>query len=48
VLGTMLATMDQTIVATALPAIVAELRGFAHLARVVTAYLLPSAIRETR
>jgi hypothetical protein len=46
--GMMPATMDQTIVATALPAIVAEPRGFAHLLRVVTAHPLTSPIRETR
>ncbi|HXJ78979.1 MAG TPA: MDR family MFS transporter [Candidatus Methylomirabilis sp.] len=44
VLGMMLAALDQTIVATALPAIVADLHGFAHLSWVVTAYLLASTI----
>ena len=44
VLGMMLAALDQTIVATALPAIVAELHGFTHLSWVVTAYLLTSTI----
>ena len=44
VLGMMLAALDQTIVATALPAIVADLHGFAHLSWVVTAYLLTSTI----
>jgi len=36
----LLAALDGTIVATALPTIVAELGGLAHLAWVVTAYLL--------
>ena len=36
----LLAALDATIVATALPTIVAELGGLAHLAWVVTAYLL--------
>jgi len=44
VLGMMLAALDQTIVATALPAIVADLHGFEHLSWVVTAYLLTSTI----
>ena len=44
VLGMVLAALDQTIVATALPAIVAELHGFSHLSWVVTAYLLTSTI----
>src|SRR5215469_16325645 len=44
VLGMMLAALDQTIVATALPAIVADLHGFSHLSWVVTAYLLTSTI----
>ena len=35
VLGMMLAALDQTIVATALPAIVADLHGFEHLSWVV-------------
>jgi len=43
-LGMVLAALDQTIVATALPAIVAELHGFNHLSWVVTAYLLTSTI----
>lgn len=43
-LGMVLAALDQTIVATALPAIVADLHGFAHLSWVVTAYLLTSTI----
>jgi MFS family permease len=36
----LLAALDGTIVATALPTIVAELGGLAHLAWVVSAYLL--------
>jgi EmrB/QacA subfamily drug resistance transporter len=38
----LLASLDQTIVGTALPRIVAELRGFDHYAWVATAYLLAS------
>ncbi|HLJ65488.1 MAG TPA: MFS transporter, partial [Stellaceae bacterium] len=41
-LGLMLAALDQTIVATALPAMVRELGGTQHLSWVVTAYLLTS------
>lgn len=40
----LLAALDQTIVATALPTIVGELGGLAHLSWVVTAYLLASTI----
>ena len=43
-LGLFLAALDQTIVATALPTIVAELHGFEHLSWVVTAYLLTSTV----
>lgn len=39
-LGLLLAALDQTIVATALPTIVNELGGLNHLSWVVTAYLL--------
>ncbi|RXS70319.1 MFS transporter [Streptomyces sp. TM32] len=39
-LGMLLAALDQTIVATALPTIVSELGGLDHLSWVVTAYLL--------
>ncbi|REE96353.1 MFS transporter [Thermomonospora umbrina] len=39
-LGMLLAALDQTIVATALPTIVSDLRGADHLSWVVTAYLL--------
>ncbi|WP_171112126.1 MULTISPECIES: MFS transporter [Streptomyces] len=41
-LGMVLAALDQTIVATALPTIVSELGGLQHLSWVVTAYLLAS------
>src|SRR5215471_20064677 len=38
----LLAALDQTIVGTAMPRIVAELQGFQHYAWVTTAYLLTS------
>ncbi|MFH8679524.1 DHA2 family efflux MFS transporter permease subunit [Streptomyces lydicus] len=41
-LGLLIAALDQTIVATALPTIVSELGGLNHLSWVVTAYLLAS------
>ncbi len=41
-LGMLLAALDQTIVATALPTIVGDLSGLSHLSWVVTAYLLTS------
>ncbi len=41
-LGMLLAALDQTIVATALPTIVGDLHGGSHLSWVVTAYLLAS------
>ncbi|MFI1335931.1 DHA2 family efflux MFS transporter permease subunit [Streptomyces sp. NPDC020845] len=41
-LGLLLAALDQTIVATALPTIVSDLGGLSHLSWVVTAYLLAS------
>jgi EmrB/QacA subfamily drug resistance transporter len=40
----LLASLDQTIVSTALPTIVGDLGGVAHLSWVVTAYLLASTI----
>ena len=40
----LLAALDQTIVATALPTIVGELGGLQHLSWVVTAYLLASTV----
>ncbi len=42
--GMLLAALDQTIVATALPRIVSELHGLKDLSWVVTAYLLTSTI----
>jgi EmrB/QacA subfamily drug resistance transporter len=42
--GMLLAALDQTIVATALPRIVSELHGLKELSWVVTAYLLTSTI----
>jgi EmrB/QacA subfamily drug resistance transporter len=39
-LGMLLAALDQTVVATALPTIVSELGGMNHLSWVVTAYML--------
>jgi len=42
--GMMLAALDQTIVATALPRIVGELHGLKDLSWVVTAYLLTSTV----
>ncbi|WP_438272661.1 DHA2 family efflux MFS transporter permease subunit [Streptomyces uncialis] len=41
-LGMLLASLDQTIVSTALPTIVSDLGGLDHLSWVVTAYLLAS------
>ncbi|MFG2296911.1 MFS transporter [Streptomyces sp. NPDC048603] len=41
-LGLLIAALDQTIVSTALPTIVSDLGGMAHLSWVVTAYLLAS------
>jgi EmrB/QacA subfamily drug resistance transporter len=43
-LGMLLAALDQTIVATALPTIVADLGGLDQIAWVVTAYLLTAAV----
>src|SRR5438128_5881330 len=42
--GLLVAALDQTIVATALPTIVGDLGGLGHLSWVVTAYLLTSTI----
>lgn len=42
--GMLLAALDQTVVATALPTIVGELGGLEHLSWVVTAYLLTSTV----
>lgn len=44
VLGMLLAALDQTIVATALPTMVADLGGAGHQSWVVTSYLLASTI----
>ncbi len=41
-LGMLLASLDQTIVSTALPTIVGELGGLQHLSWIITAYLLTS------
>jgi len=43
-LGMFLAALDQTIVATALPTVVADLGGAGHQAWVITSYLLASTI----
>src|SRR5437660_10769051 len=40
----LLASLDQTIVATALPTIVGDLGGLSHLSWVVTSYLLASTV----
>ncbi|MCX5197045.1 DHA2 family efflux MFS transporter permease subunit [Streptomyces sp. NBC_00249] len=41
-LGLLISSLDQTIVSTALPTIVSDLGGMAHLSWVVTAYMLAS------
>jgi EmrB/QacA subfamily drug resistance transporter len=43
-LGVLLASLDQTVVATALPTIVGDLGGLNHLSWVVTSYLLASTV----
>ena len=43
-LGMLLAALDQTVVATALPTIVGDLGGASHIAWIVTAYLLASTV----
>src|ERR1700746_653960 len=43
-LGMLLAALDQTIVATALPTIAGELHGLSPLSWVITAYLLASTV----
>jgi EmrB/QacA subfamily drug resistance transporter len=42
--GMLLAALDQTIVSTALPTIVGDLKGGSHIAWVVTAYLLATTV----
>ncbi|HEX7160575.1 MAG TPA: MDR family MFS transporter [Trebonia sp.] len=42
--GMLLAALDQTIVSTALPTIVGDLQGGAHIAWVITAYLLATTV----
>jgi EmrB/QacA subfamily drug resistance transporter len=44
ILVVLIAALDQTIVSTALPTIVGDLGGLAHLSWVVTAYLLASTV----
>jgi EmrB/QacA subfamily drug resistance transporter len=44
ILAMFLSALDQTIVATAMPKIIAELGGFAHYTWVTTAYLITSTI----
>jgi len=43
-LGMLLAALDQTIVGTAMPRVIAELNGLEHYAWVFTAYLLASTV----
>lgn len=43
-LAMLLAALDQTIVATAMPRIVTDLKGLEHLSWVITAYLLASTV----
>src|SRR6202451_3917552 len=43
-LAILLAALDQTIVATALPTIVGDLGGLSHLSWVITAYLLATTV----
>ena len=42
--GTLIAALDQNIVATALPNMVSDLGGLSHISWVVTAYLLASTL----
>lgn len=44
ILSMMLASLDQTIVATAMPKIATELNGLSHLSWVFTAYMLSSTV----
>jgi EmrB/QacA subfamily drug resistance transporter len=43
-LGTLLSALDQTIVGTSLPKIIASIGGFEHIAWVFTAYMLSSVV----
>src|ERR1700745_1080955 len=43
-LGMLLAALDQTIVSTALPTIVGDIKGCSHIAWVITAYLLATTV----
>jgi EmrB/QacA subfamily drug resistance transporter len=43
-LGVLLAALDQTVVGTSLPKIVADLHDFQHLSALITAYLLASTV----
>src|SRR6201986_2459903 len=43
-LGMLLAALDQTIVSTALPTIVGDLKGGSHIAWAITAYLLATTV----
>src|SRR6202043_4009199 len=43
-IGMFLAALDQTIVSTALPTIVADLHGASHLSWIVVAYLLAATV----
>src|ERR1700680_534242 len=43
-MGMSLAALDQTIVSTALPTIVGDLKGGSHIAWVITAYLLATTV----
>ena len=45
-LGMLLAALDQTIVGTAMPRIIAQLNGLQHYAWVATTYLLASTVKR--
>src|ERR1700733_5974165 len=47
-LGMLLAALDQTIVSTALPTIVGDLKGGSHIAWIITAYLLATTVSPPR
>ena len=44
ILGMLLTALDQTVVGTAMPRVIADLNGLQHYAWVATAYLLASAV----